>query len=145
MLSYRKWYLRWYLQGRKGMALRTSEPALTDQRLRSLVCPAGLKFKDFRDSERRNFFVRVYADGAKVFFYRYRSPYPKGAPAGERPIRTTKLGSYPKELGLAGVKGEMAKIDAKVANGIDPQGPPPTGQKGSRPGRTAPPVRSEEH
>jgi hypothetical protein len=77
------------------MALRTSEPALTDKRLRSLVCPEGEKFHDFRDSERRNFFVRVYADGPKVFFYRYRSPYPKGAPVAARPVRTFKLGKYP--------------------------------------------------
>jgi len=125
------------------MAMRTSEPALTDKRLRSLACPAGLKFKDFRDSERRNFFVRVYADGPKVFFYRYRSPYPKGAPAGERPIRTIKLGAYPADLGLAGVKGAMAKVDAKVASGVDPQGPPATGQKGGRPGRTAAPVTAD--
>jgi integrase len=125
------------------MAMRTSEPALTDKRLRSLVCPEGKKFKDFRDSERRNFFVRVYADGPKVFFYRYRSPYPKGAPAGERPIRTIRLGAYPAELGLAGVKGATAKVDSKVANGVDPQGPPPTGQKGSRPGRTAAPVTAD--
>jgi len=120
------------------MPTRTAEPALTDKRLRSLVCPEGASFKDFRDSERRNFFVRVYAAGHKVFFYRYRSPYPKGAPVAQRPVRIAKLGSYPDELGLAGVKGAMAKIDGMVANGIDPQGAPQGDRKGAtRPGRVA--------
>jgi integrase len=118
---------------------------MTDKRLRSLVCPEGEKFHEFRDPERRNFFVRVYSGtGLKVFFYRYRSPYPKGAPARQRPMRSIKLGSYPDELGLAGVKGAVAKIDGQVASGVDPQGPPEAGQKGaSRPGRVAAPVTEE--
>jgi len=122
------------------MPLRTTEPTLTDKRLRSLACPEGEKFNDFRDPERRNFFVRVYAAGLKVFFYRYRSPYPKGEAASKRPVRAVKLGSYPEELGLAGVKAAVAKIDGQVASGIDPQGPPEAGQKGGRAGRTAAPV-----
>lgn len=127
------------------MARRSAEPVMTDKRLRSLVCPEGQKFHEFRDPERRNFFVRVYAgSGLKVFFYRYRSPYPKGAPARQRPMRSVKLGSYPEELGLAGVKSAVARIDGQVASGIDPQGPPPTGQKGSRPGRTAAPVTADD-
>jgi integrase len=122
------------------MPLRTTEPALTDKRLRSLACPEGEKFHDFRDPGRRNFFVRVYTAGLKVFFYRYRSPYPKGEPVAKRPVRTVKLGSYPDELGLAGVKAAMARIDGLVAGGVDPQGPPEAGQKGGRAGRTAAPV-----
>ena len=112
------------------MPARTIEPALTDKRLRSLACPVGKKFHDFRDSERRNFFVRVYPAGLKVFFYRYRSPYPKGAPVAERPVRTYRLGNYPAELGLAGVKAAMAKVDAMVAGGIDPMGAPQGDRKG---------------
>ena len=127
------------------MARRSADPIMTDKRLRSLVCPEGEKFHEFRDPERRNFFVRVYAgSGLKVFFYRYRSPYPKGAPARQRPMRSVKLGSYPDELGLAGVKNAVARIDGQVASGVDPQGPPPTGQKGGRPGRTAPPVTADD-
>ncbi len=123
------------------MGKRTSEPALTDKRLRSLVCPEGKSFHDFRDSDRRNFFVRVYATGPKVFFYRYRSPYPKGAPVAQRPVRTARLGSYPEEMGLGGVKAAMAKVDALVAAGADPLGPPQEGQKGAtRPGRVGAPV-----
>jgi integrase len=127
------------------MPRRSTEPAMTDKRLRSLVCPEGEKFHEFRDPERRNFFVRVYAGtGLKVFFYRYRSPYPKGVTARKRPMRSMKLGSYPDELGLAGVKGAVARIDGMVASGVDPQGPPQAGQKGaSRPGRTAAPVMEE--
>jgi integrase len=127
------------------MPRRSAEPVMTDKRLRSLACPEGEKFHEFRDPERRNFFVRVYAGtGLKVFFYRYRSPYPKGASARQRPMRSVRLGSYPDELGLAGVKGAVARIDGQVASGVDPQGPPPTGQKGaSRPGRTAAPVTPE--
>lgn len=126
------------------MPRRSTEPALTDKRLRSLVCPDGEKFCDFRDPERKNFFVRVYSTGLKVFFYRYRSPYPKGAPARERPMRSLKLGKYPDKLGLAGVKTAIAQIDGKVAAGVDPQGPPPTGQKGaSRIPRVATPVVDE--
>lgn len=125
------------------MPRRSTEPALTDKRLRSLVCPDGEKFHEFRDPERKNFFVRVYSTGLKAFFYRYRSPYPKGAAARERPMRSIKLGVYPK-LGLAGVKGAIAQIDGKVAAGVDPQGPPPTGQKGaSRVARVAAPVVEE--
>jgi integrase len=121
------------------MPRRSAEPVMTDKRLRSLVCPEGEKFHEYRDPERRNFFVRVYATGLKAFYYRYISPYPKGAPARQRPMRSIKLGIYP-ELGLAGVKNAVARIEGQVANGIDPQGPPPAGQKGSRPGRTAAPV-----
>src|SRR5262249_45515041 len=51
-----------------------------------------------------------------------------------------RLGSYPDELGLAGVKAAVAKIDGQVASGIDPQGPPEAGQKGGQAARTAPPV-----
>lgn len=123
------------------MAMRTAEPVLTDKRLRSLVCPEGKKFYDFRDAERRNFFVRVYAGGERVFFYRYRSPYPKGEPSLKRPIRTVRLGSYPDELGLAGLKAAMAKVDSMVASGVDPMGVPSAVQKAmSRTARTAPPL-----
>jgi integrase len=111
------------------MPRQSAEPVITDKRLRSLVCPDGKRFHEFRDPERRNFFVRVSSAGLKVFFYRYRSPYPKGSPARNRPMRTIKLGSYPDELGLAGVKGAIAKIDGLVASGIDPQGAPPLGEK----------------
>lgn len=34
------------------------------------------------------------------------------------------------DLGLAGVKSAVARIDGQVASGVDPQGPTPTGQKG---------------
>ncbi len=128
--------------GRNKMPVRTTEPAMTDKRLRSLVCPEGQKFHDFRDPGRRNFFVRVYAAGLKVFFYRYRSPYPKGAVRLQRPIRTIKLGNYPEEIGLAGVKAAMARIDGhgsgwgRSAGGAAgrPEGGEPAGQGGGSSG-----------
>lgn len=87
-------------------------------------------------------YARVFPTGLVVLYYKYRSPYPKGAPAALRPRRPLKLGEYPNEVTLADLKRLISMVDAQVANGVDPQGPPQEGRKGSparRPREERPP------
>jgi len=113
------------------VAHRPTEPPLTDKRLRSLKCPPGERYHEYRDGSRPNVFALVYPTGRIVFYYKYRSPYPKGAPAALRPRRPLKLGEYPNEVTLAGLKRLISTVDAQVANGVDPQGPPREGRRGA--------------
>ena len=113
------------------MALRPTEPALTDKRLRSLKCPAGETYREYRDGSRTNVYARVYPSGVVVLYYKYRSPFPKGAPAAQRPRRPMRLGEYPNEVTLGDLKHLIKTIDGQVESGVDPQGPPKEGKKGA--------------
>jgi integrase len=92
----------------------TDMPTKLTKRVVDALDPRAAPYEE-RDTELRNFLVRILPGGSKVFYYTYRLA---GGRKGKR--HRYKLGTFP-NLSCEGARAVAKAVAGDVARGIDPQ------------------------